>query len=63
MILEISLSMPYSGQFLMTEVGHGLDIANLETTATLLHTGEFMLNTPHANAAKYVCRSLPSSVC
>lgn len=38
----------------MTEVGHGLDIANLETTATLLPSGEFILNTPSPSAAKYV---------
>ena len=38
----------------MTEVGHGLDIANLETTATLLPSGEFILNTPTPGAAKYV---------
>ena len=41
-----------SGQFLMTEVGHGLDIANLETTAHLLPSGEFILNTPTPSAAK-----------
>ena len=38
----------------MTEIGHGLDIANLETTATLLPSGEFILNTPTPGAAKYV---------
>lgn len=48
------LTILRSGQFLMTEVGHGLDIGNLETTATLLHTGEFILNTPCPSAAKYV---------
>ena len=36
----------------MTEVGHGLDITNLETTATLQPSGEFLLNTPTAQAAK-----------
>jgi acyl-CoA oxidase len=41
-----------SGQFLMTEVGHGLDIASLETTATLQPSGEFILNTPTPSAAK-----------
>lgn len=43
----------------MTEVGHGLDIANLETTATLLPSGDFILNTPTPSAAKYVVRTLP----
>ena len=44
----------------MTEVGHGLDIANLETTATLLPSGEFVLNTPTPGAAKYVAKNSPS---
>lgn len=38
----------------MTEVGHGLDISNLETTATLRPSGEFVLNTPSPAAAKYL---------
>ena len=55
---KASFHVPFcSGQFLMTEVGHGLDIANLETTATLLPSGEFILNTPSPSAAKYVLRS------
>ncbi len=41
-----------SGQFLMTEVGHGLDIVNMETTATMQPSGEFILNTPSSQAAK-----------
>lgn len=45
-----------SGQFMMTELGHGLDIGNIETTATLTSTGEFILNSPTPNAAKYVSR-------
>jgi acyl-CoA oxidase len=38
----------------MTEVGHGLDIGNMETTVTLLPSGQFLLNTPTPQAAKYV---------
>ena len=41
-----------SAQFLLTEVGHGLDAKNLETAATLLPDGTFDLHTPNANAAK-----------
>lgn len=40
------------GQFCLTEVGHGLDVINMETTATLLPNGEFELNTPVKRAAK-----------
>jgi acyl-CoA oxidase len=39
-------------QFLLTEVGHGLDARNLETTVTLLPNGDFDLHTPNQNAAK-----------
>ncbi|OBZ66992.1 hypothetical protein A0H81_12978 [Grifola frondosa] len=42
------------GQFLMTELGHGLDIGNIETTATLLPSGEFLLNSPTPQAAKFM---------
>jgi hypothetical protein len=41
-------------QFCLTEVGHGLDIVNLETTAELMSNGGICLNTPSSNAAKSV---------
>lgn len=37
---------------MLTEVGHGLDAKNLETTATMLPNGQFDLNTPDLSAAK-----------
>ncbi|KAJ7853758.1 acyl-CoA dehydrogenase/oxidase C-terminal [Mycena leptocephala] len=40
------------GQFCLTEVTHGLDVFNLETTATVLQDGRIELHTPHAGAAK-----------
>lgn len=43
-----------SGQFLLTELGHGLDVANMETTATMLPSGEFILHSPTPSSAKYV---------
>jgi len=43
----------YSAQYLLTEVGHGLDARNLETTATWLANGEFDLHSPTKDAAKY----------
>lgn len=39
-------------QFLLTELGHGLDVINMETTATLLPSGEFDLHSPNEKAAK-----------
>ncbi|KAJ7485791.1 acyl-CoA dehydrogenase/oxidase C-terminal [Mycena latifolia] len=40
------------GTFCLTELDHGLDVFNLETTATLLDDGRFELHTPHPGAAK-----------
>jgi acyl-CoA oxidase len=40
------------GQFLCTEVGHGLDVASMQTTATQLSSGEFLLSSPSDKAAK-----------
>ncbi len=37
---------------MMTELGHGLDIGNIETTATMLPSGEFILHSPTPGAAK-----------
>ncbi|KDR69575.1 hypothetical protein GALMADRAFT_128519 [Galerina marginata CBS 339.88] len=48
------------GQFMLTEVGHGLDVASMETTATQLPSGEFILNTPTASAAKYMPPTIPA---
>lgn len=46
------MSKPIRAQFLLTEVGHGLDAKNLETTATLLASGDFELHTLTRRAAK-----------
>lgn len=37
---------------MLTEVGHGLNARNLETTATALSDGTFELHTPSERAAK-----------
>ncbi|KAJ7929607.1 acyl-CoA dehydrogenase NM domain-like protein [Mycena leptocephala] len=50
-ILQQVLDFDISGQYCLTELGHGLDVINLETTATLLSSGEFEINTPHEGAA------------
>lgn len=39
---------------MLTEVGHGLDARNMETTATLLPDGGFELHSPSWAAAKLV---------
>ncbi|KAK9369881.1 acyl-CoA dehydrogenase/oxidase C-terminal [Lipomyces kononenkoae] len=58
-LMEQILNFDVSAQFLLTEVGHGLDARNLETTATLLPNGGFELHTPHRNAAKYMPPTSP----
>lgn len=53
--LPIQLTLTcYSGQFLMTEAGHGLDAVNLETTCTLQPDGSFLVNSPNSCASKFV---------
>ncbi|TCD61295.1 hypothetical protein EIP91_008663 [Steccherinum ochraceum] len=46
------------GNLLLTEVGHGLDIMRLETTATKTHDG-FILHTSHPRAAKIMPPTTP----
>ncbi|KAF9259231.1 acyl-CoA oxidase [Marasmius fiardii PR-910] len=53
------VSFEISAQFMLTEVGHGLDALNLETTATLLQDGSFDLHTPHGGAEKFMPPTLP----
>ncbi|KAF7289006.1 Acyl-CoA dehydrogenase NM domain-like protein [Mycena indigotica] len=48
-----------SGHFLLTEVAHGLDTQNIETTATQLPDGGFDLHTPHPGAAKFMPCTTP----
>ncbi|KAJ7470761.1 acyl-CoA dehydrogenase NM domain-like protein [Mycena latifolia] len=61
-ILQQVLDFDISGQFCLTEVGHGLDALHLETTATLLSSGEFEINTPHERAAKYMPPTAPAGL-
>jgi acyl-CoA oxidase len=49
---RIRHSCLFSGQFCLTELGHGLDAFNLETTASVLPDGGFLLHTPTPQAAK-----------
>ena len=53
--LDAVTSMRSTGVFLCTEVGHGNDAPNLETTALFdPATGGFTLHTPSARAQKYM---------
>ena len=54
---QLGLTSNYSGNYFLTELHHGLDVMNLETTATLKPDGSFDLHTPHKGAAKLVLRS------
>ncbi len=51
-LLADLLNFEVCGEFMLTEVGHGLDARNLERRATLLPDGGFDLHTPSAAAAK-----------
>ena len=37
---------------MLTELAHGLDAKNLETTVTMQSDGSFILNTPRPEASK-----------
>ncbi|KFY67368.1 hypothetical protein V496_01638 [Pseudogymnoascus sp. VKM F-4515 (FW-2607)] len=47
------------GEFMLTEVGHGLDARNIETTSTLQADGSFILHTPSQAAAKSMPPTTP----
>lgn len=50
-IIERTLKGDLMGKWLLSEVAHGLDVTNIETTATKVSDG-FILHTPHPRAAK-----------
>ncbi|KAJ5871442.1 Acyl-CoA dehydrogenase/oxidase [Penicillium soppii] len=51
-ILQSALRFDISAQFMLTEVNHGLDARNIQTTATILADGDIDLHTPTPNDAK-----------
>ncbi|KAJ6619902.1 acyl-CoA dehydrogenase NM domain-like protein [Mycena sp. CBHHK59/15] len=62
-LLNDLLEYKITGQFCLTEVDHGLDAANIETTATALPDNlGFILHTPHLGAAKYMPPTIPSGI-
>ncbi|KAI0249451.1 acyl-CoA dehydrogenase NM domain-like protein [Lactifluus subvellereus] len=58
-LLQRVLNFEVSGQYCLTEIGHGLDVIHMETTATLLPDGYFDLDTPIERAAKYMPPTSP----
>ncbi|KAI0172634.1 hypothetical protein GGR52DRAFT_416136 [Hypoxylon sp. FL1284] len=58
-LLQASERFDACGEFLLTELGHGLDVRNLETTATHQADGSFVLHTPNPRAAKTMPPSSP----
>ncbi|TCD66595.1 hypothetical protein EIP91_001152 [Steccherinum ochraceum] len=58
-LLQQVLDFEVSAHFLLTEIGHDLDSPNLQTTATLLSSGEFDLHTPSPQAAKWTSPTYP----
>ncbi|KAL6300589.1 acyl-CoA dehydrogenase NM domain-like protein [Sparassis latifolia] len=60
LLVEDLLRFRTLGQYMLTEVGHGLDAHNLETTATLLPSGEFLLNSPTPQSAKFMPPTVPA---
>lgn len=48
----INAEPAFRAHYMLTEVGHGLDSQNIETTAELLPDGNFEIHTPNHRAAK-----------
>ncbi|KAJ7153925.1 acyl-CoA oxidase [Mycena crocata] len=59
-LVEELLRFDKVGLFLLTERGHGTDAFNIETTATRLSDGSYMLNTPREEASKFMPASTPN---
>ncbi|KAF8992116.1 hypothetical protein BDQ17DRAFT_236872 [Cyathus striatus] len=58
-LVDDLLSYRLFGQFCMSELGHGIDIFHMKTTATLLEDGRFDLHTPVPSGAKYMSSTTP----
>ncbi|OJT05089.1 Acyl-coenzyme A oxidase 2, peroxisomal [Trametes pubescens] len=61
-LVEDLLRYRKHGQFMLTELGHGLDISNMETTATLQPSGDFLLNSPTPSSAKAMPPTAPAGL-
>ena len=61
-IMEICqqlLSFEVCGEYMLTEIGHGLDARNLETTATVQPDGSFRLHSPNESSSKAMPPTTP----
>ncbi|KAK1463832.1 hypothetical protein CTAM01_17082 [Colletotrichum tamarilloi] len=58
-LLEDLRQFKICGEFMLTEIDHGLDAKNLDTTATMLDDGSFVLHTPAFGAAKAMPPTTP----
>ncbi|KAE9396301.1 acyl-CoA dehydrogenase NM domain-like protein [Gymnopus androsaceus JB14] len=62
-LIQDMLRYTVCGQFCLTEIDHGLDAINIETTATLLPEGQgYLLHTPHPGAAKFMPPTIPCGI-
>ncbi|KAL1630024.1 hypothetical protein SLS54_000884 [Diplodia seriata] len=60
-LIEKLLKFEINGQFLLTEVGWGVDADELKTTATMQPDGTFDLHTPYHQAAKFMSPTTPDA--
>lgn len=60
-IIDKLMRFEVCGEFMLTEVGHGLDARNLETVAIAQADGSFRLHSPSASAAKAMPPTTPRS--
>ncbi|KAH8834131.1 acyl-CoA dehydrogenase NM domain-like protein [Flagelloscypha sp. PMI_526] len=58
-LIQQILKFDVLAHYLLTEVGHGLDAINCETTATSNEEGGFTLHTPTPNGAKFMPPTAP----
>ncbi|KAK7040145.1 hypothetical protein VNI00_009951 [Paramarasmius palmivorus] len=61
-LIEKLLRFEIVGLFCLSEIGHGLNAINLETSATLQSNGDFVLETPVKGAAKYMPPTSPCGI-
>ncbi|OJD36606.1 acyl-dehydrogenase nm domain-like protein [Diplodia corticola] len=60
-LIEKLLKFEINGQYLLTEVGWGVDADELKTTATMQPDGTFDLHTPYQQAAKFMSPTTPDA--
>lgn len=54
------LAFEVTAHYMLTEVGHGLDSQNIETTVELLADGSFEIHSPNPRASKFMPASIPA---